>query len=101
MGFFNKANQVISYTVDKNFSGNLSISIINGEVSVSVPWYVSNKKINKVICDKKKWILKKIAEYDEKNKLKKDIIEKDTVKVFGITYNLKIFYDKLSRINFR
>ena len=96
MGFFNKTNQVISYTVDKNFSGNLAISVIDGEVAISVPWYVSNKKINQVISDKKKWILQKLAEYDEQNKIKKSILERNVVKVFGVDYNLKISYKMIN-----
>ena len=43
MGFLNKTNQIISYTVSKNFSGNVGISIVDGEVAISVPWYLTNK----------------------------------------------------------
>ena len=92
MGFFHKTNQVISYTVDKNFSGNLAISVVDGQVAISAPWYVSNRKINQVIIDKKNWILQKLAEYEEKNHVKKSLLEKDTVKVFGEDYHLKISY---------
>ena len=46
MGFLNKTNQIISYTVSKNFSGNVAISIVDGEVAISVPWYLTNKRIN-------------------------------------------------------
>ena len=92
MGFFNKTNQVISYTVDKNFSRNLAISIIDGQVAISAPWYISNKKISQVVNDKKSWILQKLAEYDEKNKIKKSILERKIVKVFGNDYGLKISY---------
>lgn len=96
MGFFNKTNQVISYTVDKNFSGNLVISIIDGQVAISAPWYVSNKKINKVICDKRNWIFQKLSEYDEKNKIKKSLLEKRIIKVFGEDYNLSISYKMIN-----
>ncbi|MBR2289327.1 MAG: DUF45 domain-containing protein [Clostridia bacterium] len=92
MGLFSKTNQVISYTVDKNFTGNLAISIVDGQVAISAPWYVSNRKINQVISDKKNWILQKLAEYDEKNNAKKSLLEKKTVKVFGEDYGLKISY---------
>lgn len=92
MGLFSKTNQVISYTVDKNFSGNLAISIVNGQVAISAPWYVSNRKINQVILDKKNWILQKLAEYEEKNNVKKSLLEKNTIKVFGEDYNLNISY---------
>lgn len=92
MGLFNKTNQIISYTVDKNFSGSLAISIVNGQVAITAPWYISNKKINKVISNKKTWILQKLAEYEEKNNEKKSILEKNIVKVFGEDYHLKINY---------
>lgn len=92
MGLFNKTNQVISYTLDKNFSGNLAISIVNGQVAISAPWYISNKKINQAILDKKNWILQKLAEYEEKNNAKKSLLEKNIIKVFGENYNLKISY---------
>lgn len=92
MGLFSKTNQVISYTVDKNFSGNLAISIVNGQVAISAPWYVSNRKINQVILDKKNWILQKLAEYEEKNNAKKSLLEKNTIKVFGEDYHLNISY---------
>ena len=83
MGLFSKTNQVISYTVDKNFSGNLAISVVNGQVAISAPWYVSSRKINQVVLDKKNWILQKLAEYEEKNNAKKSLLEKGSVKVFG------------------
>lgn len=96
MGLFNKTNQVISYTIDKNFSGNLAISIVDGQVAISAPWYVSNRKINQVILDKKNWILQKLAEYEEKNNAKRSLLEKNKVMVFGEDYNLKISYKMIS-----
>ena len=96
MGLFNKTNQVISYTIDKNFSGNLAISIVDGQVAISAPWYVSNRKINQVILDKKNWILQKLAEYEEKNNAKRSLLEKNKVMVFGEDYNLKISYKSIS-----
>ena len=97
MGLFSKTNQVISYTVDKNFSGNLAISVIDGQVAISAPWYVSNKKINQVVLDKKNWILQKLAEYEEKNNAKKSLLEKNNVKVFGEDYKLRISYKLIQR----
>lgn len=92
MGLFNKTNQVISYTIDKNFSGNLAISIVNGQVAISAPWYVSTRRINQMILDKKNLILQKLAEYEEKNNAKKSLLEQRAVKVFGEDYYLKISY---------
>ena len=97
MGIFNKTNQFISYTIDKNFSNNLAISVVNGQVAISAPWYVSNKKINQIILDKKNWILQKLMEYEEKNNAKKSKIKKRVIKVFGNYYNLKISYKFISK----
>lgn len=96
MGLFSKTNQVISYTLDKNFSGNLAISIVDGQVAISAPWYLSNRKINQIILDKKNWILQKLSEYEEKNNAQKSLLEKNTVMVFGENYNLKISYKMIN-----
>ena len=95
MGLFNKTNQIIPYTIDKNFSGNLAISVVNGQVAISAPWYVSTRKINQMILDRKNWILQKLAEYEEKNTVQKSLLEKKAVKVFGEDYYLNISYKLL------
>lgn len=92
MSFFKKDNSFISYTVDKSFSKNLAISVQNGQVAVSAPWYVSKRKIEEVILDKKAWIMQKIKEYETINNSKKLNSEKRTIKVFGEDYSLKILY---------
>ena len=92
MSIFSKTSQIISYTVDKSFSRNLEISVVNGQVAISAPWYISNRKINQVIIDKKNWILQKLAEYEEKNNIQKSLLERKNIKVFGENYNLKISY---------
>lgn len=97
MGLFNKTNQVISYTIDKNFGGNVSVSVSNGQVAISAPWYVSNKKIDQIVKNKKAWILQKLAEYEEKNKAQKSLLEKRIFKVFGEDYNLKISYKSIEK----
>ena len=66
--FFNRKN-LISYTVDTAFDNNLSISVQNGEVVVSAPWYLSKKQIQTVVSEKTNWILEKLKEYDERKKL--------------------------------
>lgn len=92
MGFFRKESNLISYTIDKGFTSNLAISVQNGQVAVSAPWYLSKKQIEQVISEKKNWIIQKLREYDEQNEIKKSNLEKKTVKVFGENYNLKITY---------
>lgn len=82
--FFNRKN-LISYTVDTAFDNNLSISVQNGEVVVSAPWYLSNKQIQTVVSEKTNWILEKLKEYEERRTLGyKNII------LFGKTYSTKI-----------
>ena len=53
MGFLKRENNIISYTIDKGFTNDLAISIQNGQVAVSAPWYISQKQIEKIISEKK------------------------------------------------
>lgn len=92
MKFFKKDTNVIAYTIDKSFSGNVAISVQDGQVAVSAPWYVSRKTIEQIISEKKNWITQKLKEYEEINKIKKANMEKRTIKVFGEDYSLKISY---------
>lgn len=97
MGLFHRENKIISYTIDKNFSRNLAISVVNGQVAISAPWYISHKKINQVILEKKNWILQKLGEYEEKNQIKKPSLENPMIKVLGKDYFLKISYRWISK----
>lgn len=92
MGFFRKNNDYITYTVDKGLNKNLAISVQNGQVAVSAPWYVSQRKIEEIISDKKSWIIQKLKEYEQLNNKKENAEERKIVKVFGENYNLKIVY---------
>lgn len=96
MGIFKRESNIISYTIDKTFGSNFSISICDGQVAVSVPWYASKKQINQVIEEKKKWIMQKLAEYENKNKQIKSDLEKKTVSVWGENYGVKISYKLIS-----
>ena len=82
--FFNRKN-LISYTVDTAFDNNLSISVQNGEVVVSAPWYLSNKQIQTVVSEKTNWILGKLKEYEERKNL-----GYENIILFGKTYLTKI-----------
>lgn len=95
MGFFKKDNNFISYTIDKGFSGNVAISVQNGQVAVSAPWYISKKTIEQVISEKRNWIIQKLKEYEEINKIQKSNMEKRTIKVFGMDYELKVSYKSI------
>lgn len=92
MGLFKKDNSFISYTVDKSFTKNLAISVQNGQVAVSAPWYVSKRKIEEIVLDKKAWIMQKLKEYETINNSKKLNQERRTIKVFGEDYSLKVLY---------
>lgn len=96
MGIFKRESNIISYTIDKTFANNFSISICEGQVAVSVPWYASRKQINQVIEDKKNWIMQKLEEYENKNKQIKSDLEKKTVCVWGEKYGIKISYKLIS-----
>ncbi len=84
--FFNRKN-LISYTVDTAFDNNLSISVQNGEVVVSAPWYLSNKQIQTVVSEKTNWILEKLKEYEERKTL-----GYENIILFGKSYTTKITF---------
>lgn len=86
---------VISYTVNKNYNNELYLSVQNGEVVVSAPWYYSVNEIQNVIEEKKKWILSKIEEY-QKN-YEKEYIRNEVVKLLGEDCKVKINYKNLKK----
>ena len=86
---------VISYTVNKNYNNELYLSVQNGEVVVSAPWYYSVNEIQYIIEEKKKWILSKIEEY-QKN-YEKEYIRNEVVKLLGEDCKVKINYKNLKK----
>lgn len=92
MNLFKNRNDVITYTVNKNDYTNLYISVQNGEVIINAPWYMASSQIQKVVEDKKQWILNKINEYEETCERRKEYTKIKTVKVLGINYDLAIKY---------
>lgn len=96
MGIFKRESSVISYTIDKTFAKNFSISICDGQVAVSVPWYASRKQINQVIEDKMNWIMQKLEEYEKLNQKRKSDLEQKTVSVWGEEYRIRISYKLIS-----
>ena len=93
MGILRNNKEVIVYTIDKNFNHDLYISVQNGEVVVNAPWYVSRERVQKLVEEKKKWILKKIDEYESS----KDYIRKEMVKILGEDCRVKINYRNLKK----
>ena len=92
MNLFSNKNNVITYTVNKVGTSSLYVSVQNGEVVINAPWYATNVQIQKVVEEKKQWILNKIAEYEENCKAKKSYTKIQTVKVLGKNYDLAVQY---------
>lgn len=96
MSIFKRESNIISYTIDKTFANDFSISICDGQVAVSVPWYASRKQINQVIEEKKNWIMQKLEEYEKMNQKRKSDLEEKIVSVWGEEYKVKISYKLIS-----
>jgi predicted metal-dependent hydrolase len=59
MNLVKTRNNVITYTVNKKVYNDLYISVQNGEVIINAPWYMANEQIQKIVEEKRQWILKK------------------------------------------
>lgn len=95
MGFFKNKSGVITYTIDKNIKNDLYISVQNGEVVVSAPWYFSRNQIQEIVEEKKRWIVEKIKEYEEKRDA---YIETGMVKIFGEDFSIHIRYKNIKTL---
>lgn len=91
MNLFNNKNNVITYTVNKAKTSNMYISIQNGEVVINAPWYMANSQIQRVVEEKKQWIINKINEYEQSSENKK-YAKMKIVKIFGKDFDLSIQY---------
>jgi len=69
---------------------NMYISVQNGEVVVNAPWYLTQQQIQKIVQEKTAWILNKIKEYEEKNKV--EYIQEKDIYIFGNKYKMHIKY---------
>lgn len=92
MNLFSNKNNVITYTVNKALTSNLYISVQNGEVIINAPWYTTSSQIQRVVEEKKQWILNKIKEYELSCENKKTYTKIETVKVLGKNYDLEVQY---------
>ena len=103
MNLFSNRNNVITYTVNKAVTSNLYISVQNGEVVISAPWYTTSSEIQKIVEEKKQWILNKINEYEISCKRKKEYTKIKTVKVLGKEYDFVIKYERVKAptLNFK
>ena len=86
---------VIAYTVNKNFNNELYLSVQAGEVLVDAPWYYTSKQIKKIIEEKRNWILNKIEEY--KMQEEKKYIRNEIVKLLGEDCKVTINYKNLKK----
>ena len=87
MGFLSNKNNVITYTVNKELTDNLYISVQNGEVVINAPWYTTRNQIQRVVEEKRNWIMNKMKEYEEISKQ-----NTKNVSVLGRKYELDITY---------
>ena len=85
MGIFSNKNNIITYTVNKELTNDLFISVQNGEVVIDAPLYTTRSQIQKVIEEKKLWILNKIEEYKIASEESKSYTKIKEVKVLQIT----------------
>lgn len=83
---FNRKN-FISYTVDTAFTNTLSISVQNGEVVVSAPWYLSNKQIQNAVSEKTAWITSKLNEYEKRKN-----IDYKNITLLGKNYITRVYF---------
>ena len=84
---------IITYTIDRAKSAGFYIAIEKGEVIVKAPWYVSNKSIQEIVEEKKKWITEKLRQYEDQNIAQRNYIKNKKAKIFGEDYNVVIKYE--------
>ncbi|MCI8999370.1 MAG: M48 family metallopeptidase [Clostridia bacterium] len=98
MGFLKNKSEVITYTIDKSIQNNLYISVQNGEVVVSAPWYFSRNQIQEVVEEKKKWIMTKIKAYEGKTN-KNNNENSKTIPIWGEEFVVDICFQNRKKLN--
>lgn len=96
MNLLKNRNEIITYSVNKNINNNLYISVQNGEVLVQAPWYFSKNQIQEIVEEKKRWIIKKLREYEAK---KQEYITSGIVRLLGKNCEVKIRYRSIKMPN--
>lgn len=99
MNLIKSRNNVITYTVNKSEISNCYISVQNGEVLVSAPWYLTANQIQNMVEKKRQWILAKLKEYKTPTKINTNNKKGQTVKVLGKDYSFKIIYKNIKGPN--
>lgn len=92
MNLLRNRNEIITYTVNKNVSNNLYISVQSGEVVVQAPWYFSKNQIQEIVEEKKRWILERLKEYETR---KEEYVNSGIVKILGKSCSVKIRYKNI------
>lgn len=95
MSIFSNKSNIITYTVNKELTRDLCISVQNGEVVINAPWYIKSSQIQRVVEEKRQWILNKIKEYEIACEQKNIYTKLKTVKVLGNDYDIVISYKKI------
>ena len=91
MNLIKSRNNIITYTVNKSQISNCYISVQNGEVVVSAPWYLTATQIQNMVEEKRQWILTKLKEYKTPTNIKTNDT-KQTIKILEKDYSISINY---------
>ncbi len=85
------ANNMV-YTINREFNSNMCVAVQNGEIIIRAPWYLSNKKIQKIIAQKRDIINRKLKEY-ENSKTKAN----RKINILGKEYSIIINYRNINK----
>lgn len=99
MSLIKSRNNIITYTVNKSKISNCYISVQNGEVVVSAPWYLTANQIQNMVEEKRQWILSKLKEYKTPTNIKANTIKNQTIKILGKDYSIIINYKNIKGPN--
>lgn len=95
MNIFKSRNTEMIYKVNRELKSDLSILVQNGEVTITAPWMLSNNEINKIVEEKKIWIMNKLEEYDKKMENKNYVKSKQVI-IFNKQFELKVLYKNVN-----
>lgn len=87
----------IKYTLIRERIKNTYIQIKDGKVFVKAPRSASINYIEKLLAEKKNWILKKLEEQSKTIKAQLNYQDGDRISVLGKTYTLRILYNNNKR----
>ena len=87
----------IKYTLIRERIKNTYIQIKDGKVFVKAPRSASINYIEKLLEEKKNWILKKLEEQSKTIKAQLNYQDGDKISVLGKTYTLRILYNNNKR----